>query len=259
MGPARYGPVVKDGDGKAMETGGAEWSDRLRLPPLRWIVLRGLGIVAVAWFASAIADRVADIDLETIDRPYLIVAAVVVFDAIVPIFPSESLLNTGSILATQDDSTIEIWRLIVAGSVGAVVGDTLLYGLSRSVMRNFMAERLEQAQRNERVAEAVGVLQGEAPMLIIGGRFVPGVRFVVGATMGLTRYPFPRFLLWDAIGGIAWASFACVSSAVISTAVGGQPVVSIVLSAIITTALLGFLYQRLKRSLTSSASTSSAA
>lgn len=222
---------------------------RPRLPSLPWLVGGVLVVVAVFWLASGIADRVADIDLEGVDHPYLLVAMFVVFDAVVPIFPSESLLNTGSILATNDGSTIEIWRLIVAGSVGAVVGDTLLYWLSRSVMRGFMADRLEQAQRNEKVSEAFEALRGEAPLLIVGGRFVPGVRFVVGASMGLTKYPFPRFLLWDAIGGIAWASFACISSALISTAVGGQPVVSIVLSAVITTALLGYLYQRVKRSL----------
>lgn len=228
----------------------ADTTLRGRLPAPRWIAFGAFVVVAGAWIASAIADRVADIDLASIDRPYLLVAMFVVFDAVIPIFPSESLLNTGSILATQDGSSIEIWRLIVAGSVGAVVGDTLLYWLSRTVMRSFMADRLEQAERNEKVAEAVGVLRGEAPLLIVGGRFVPGVRFVVGASMGLTRYPFPKFLLWDAIGGIAWASFACLSSAVISTALGGQPLLSIVLSAVITTALLGLLYQRVKASLT---------
>tara|TARA_Y100000385_G_scaffold291650_1_gene371068 strand:+ start:273 stop:428 length:156 start_codon:yes stop_codon:yes gene_type:complete len=44
-------------------------------------------------------------------------------DAVVPIFPSESLLNTGSVLVTQNDSDIEIWRLIVAGSAGTIVSD----------------------------------------------------------------------------------------------------------------------------------------
>jgi membrane protein DedA with SNARE-associated domain len=210
-------------------------------------VLAGaLGLVAVAWLASAIAHRVADIDLGGIDHPYAVVASFVVFDAIIPIFPSESLLNTGSILATQDGSSIEIWRLIVAGTVGAVVGDTVLYWISRTALRGFMSERVARAQRNEQVAEALAVMQGEASVLIVGGRFVPGVRFVVGATMGLTRYPFPRFLAWDVAGGVAWASFACLSSAVISTAIGGQPVVAMILSAVITTALLGLLYRRLR-------------
>jgi membrane protein DedA with SNARE-associated domain len=91
------------------------------------------------------------------------------------------------------------------------------------------------------------MLQNQAPILIVFGRFVPGVRFVVGASMGLTRYSYPRFLLWDAIGGIAWASFACISSALVSTAIGDQPILSIVVSLVITSALLGFVYQRVRR------------
>ncbi len=224
-------------------------STRFRLPSWPWLLLGALGVVAAAWIVSGIADRVADINLEAIEHPYLVVASFVVFDAVIPIFPSESLLNTGSILATGDDSTIEIWRLIVAGAVGAVIGDTVLYWISRTVLRGFMSDRVAQAQRNEQVADALLVMQDEAPVLIVGGRFVPGVRFVVGATMGLSRYPYPRFLLWDVIGGVAWASFACLSSAIISTAIGGQPVVSIIASALITTALLGVLYRRLKLSM----------
>ena len=125
-----------------------------------------------------------------------------------------------------------------------MVGDSLLYWISRTVLRNFMAARVEQAQRNEKVADTFAMLQEQAPVLIVFGRFVPGVRFVVGATMGLTRYPFPRFLLWDTIGGFAWASFSCLSSALVATVLVGQPIVSLIISIVITTALLTFLYQR---------------
>lgn len=233
----------------ARGAGAREVLSRVHLPPLRWIVLGALGLVAVVWLVGAIADAVADIDLEAVDHPYALVAAFVVFDAIIPVFPSESLLNTGSILAIRDDSSIEIWKLVVAGTVGAAIGDTLLYWISRTVLRGFMQERLDQALENDKVAEAFDVLRGQAPILIVFGRFVPGVRFVVGTTMGLTRFPYPRFLLWDLIGSAAWASFACVSSALISVALGGQPLVSIVASALITTALLAFLYKRLRRAL----------
>jgi membrane-associated protein len=220
---------------------------RWKIPQLRWIIGAGLAIVAIAWLVSAISDAVADINLDGIDHPYAIVFMFVTFDAVIPIFPSESLLNTGSILATQDGSTIQIWKLIAAGSAGAIIGDSILYWISRTVLRKFMSNRVTQAERNEKVAETFAMLQNEAPMLIVFGRFVPGVRFVVGASMGLTRFPYPRFLLWDAIGGIAWASFACISSALIATAIGDQPLVSIIASIIITTALLGFIYQRVKR------------
>jgi membrane-associated protein len=220
---------------------------RWRVPRLRWIIAAGLAVVGVAWLVSAISSAVGDIDLTGIDHPYAIIFMFVVFDAVVPIFPSESLLNTGSILATQEGSNIEIWRLIVAGSAGAIIGDSILYWISRTVLRNFMSDRVAQAENNEKVAETFAMLQDQAPLLIVFGRFVPGVRFAVGATMGLTRFPYPRFLLWDAIGGVAWASFACISSALVSTAIGDQPLVSIIVSVVITSALLGFLYQRVKR------------
>ena len=218
-----------------------------RLPPLRWIILGGVALVLVAWIVSGISSAVADIDFGGIDHPYGIVFLFVAFDAVIPIFPSESLLNTGSVLATQDGSSIEIWRLIVAGSAGAIVGDSVLYWISRTVLRNFMSDRVAQAERNDKVAETFAMLQDQAPMLIVFGRFVPGVRFVVGATMGLTRFSYPRFLVWDIVGGIAWAGFACISSALVSTAIGDQPLLSMVVSIVITSAILAFLYKRVKQ------------
>ncbi len=223
---------------------------RRRLPPWPWLLLGALGLVAVAWIASGIADRVSDIDLAAVAHPYLVVGGFVAFDALIPILPSESLLNAGSILATEDGSQLEIWKLIVAGSVGAVVGDSLLYWISRTALRSTMEKRVAQAQNNKQVADALSVLQGVAPLFIVGGRFVPGVRFVVGASMGLSRYPYAQFLLWDTVGAVAWASFACVSSALVATALGGQPVLSIVVSAVITTALLAVMYRRVKQSMT---------
>lgn len=224
-------------------TSGRRW----KIPRFRWIVAAGLAVVGIAWLVAAISARVAGIDLDGIDHPYAIVFMFVSFDAVIPIFPSESLLNTGSILATSDGSTIEIWRLIVAGSVGAIVGDSVLYWISRTGLRNFMSKRVAQAEQNEKVAETFAMLQNQAPTLIVFGRFVPGVRFVVGSSMGLTRFSYPRFLLWDTTGGIAWASFACISSALVSTAIGDQPIVSILVSLVITSALLGFIYQRVRR------------
>lgn len=217
------------------------------MPRLRWIIAAGLAVVVVGWLVAAISTAVAGIDLASIDHPYAIVFMFVSFDAVIPIFPSESLLNTGSILATSDGSSIEIWRLIVAGAGGAIIGDSVLYWLSRTVLRSFMSDRVAQAEKNEKVAETFSMLQSQAPTLIVFGRFVPGVRFVVGASMGITRFPYPRFVLWDALGGVAWAGFACISSALVSTAIGDQPLVSVLVSLVITSALLGFIYQRVRR------------
>jgi membrane protein DedA with SNARE-associated domain len=83
--------------------------------------------------------------------------------------------------------------------------------------------------------------------LIVCGRFVPGLRFVVGATMGLSRYPYRRFLLWDAIGGTAWATSTCLVSYAFASLIEDRPIVSIAVSGLMTTALLALLYRPLKR------------
>jgi len=171
----------------------------------------------------------------------------VTFDAVIPIFPSESLLNTASTLIAQGTSSLELWRVIVAGSLGAIVGDSLLYWLSRTVLRSYMADRVEQAEQNEKVAQSLRLLGQQASMLIVFGRFVPGMRFVVGATMGLTRYPYRRFLLWDSIGSVSWAAFTCISSYLVGSVINDRPVVSMIVSVVITTALLAALYRPLKR------------
>jgi membrane-associated protein len=84
-------------------------------------------------------------------------------------------------------------------------------------------------------------------LLIVFGRFVPGKRLVVGATMGLTRYTYWPFLLWDAIGSVSWAAFTCVSSYLVGSVIDDRPIISMLVSVVITTALLSALYRSLKR------------
>mgnify|MGYP003345692928 CR=1 FL=1 len=73
------------------------------------------------------------------------------------------------------------------------------------------------------------------------------MRFVVGASMGLTRYSYPKFLLWDALGGVSWAAFSCVSSYLVASALDDRPILSIAVSAVLTTVLLALLYRRLRQ------------
>ncbi len=225
-------------------TGGQDWR---RFLTLKWLLTGALVVVVGLWLASTIGAYAAEIDFEGLDHPYALLFGFVAFDAVIPIFPSESLLNSASTLVAQGSSNLEIWRLIIAGALGAIVGDSALYWLSRTVLRRFIADRVEQAAQNEEFGQSLRLLEERAGMLIVFGRFVPGVRFVVGATMGLTRYPYWRFLAWGSIGSVSWAAFTCISSYLVGSVIADRPVVSMLVSVVITTALLTALYQPLKR------------
>lgn len=230
-----------------MTESNVEQSRTLRLPSFRVLLWSALGILALLWIAPTITAVISSINLSDVEHLYAFIAGFVVLDAVIPIFPSESLLTTASNLAAQSGSDIELWKLIAAGTVGAVVGDSLLYWLSRTVLRNRMSVQVEKAQENEKVARAMEVMSGTAGMLIVFGRFVPGLRFMIGATMGLTRFPYPRFLMWDAIGGFFWAAYTCVFCYLVASIIDDKPLISIAVSVVVTTGLLALLYRPIKR------------
>ena len=91
------------------------------------------------------------------------------------------------------------------------------------------------------------MLGQNAPLLIVAGRYVPGMRFAVSASMGLGRYPYPRFLLWSAIGGATWAVYTCLLAFWVGTKLGEYPVISIASSGLITTAILALLCRPMKK------------
>jgi membrane-associated protein len=218
-------------------------------PKLRWVLVGVLAVVLVLWLVPVLLDYIDNEGgLEGLDHPYLLIGAFVAFDAALPILPSESLLTTASTLAAQGGNDLVVSYVIVAGGIGALVGDSMLYWISRTFGRRVLSEKLGQVEENERVALVMQVLGRRAPLLITVGRFVPGVRFAVNATMGISQYPYPRFLLWSTIGAFSWSAYTCAFSYRIGQALDGYPVASILTSAVITTALISLMYFPLKRS-----------
>jgi membrane-associated protein len=206
---------------------GGRLAGRLRVPRLRWILLAGIGLVLALWVVPVLIEAIGGIEI-AIDRPYLMIFVFVGFDAVVPLFPSESILHVASGLAAQGELTLG-YIILVAGA-GAVLGDSLLYWIARSIARSYLSTQLERAKKNEKL-----------------GRFVVGVRFAVNATMGITRYPYPRFLLFSIIGGFGWAAYTCAISYWASEALSGYPLLSILTGVALTTVILAVLYVALKR------------
>lgn len=212
-----------------------------------WLVIALAGLlllVVVGTVLFSMLDEegafglLADLDDEVV--AYFTVFGLVFADAIVPIFPGETTLTTASVAASQDK--LELALVIVAGALGAVLGDSALYWIARTGPRRLKAKLEAASQKDERVAKGLALLGRSGPLLIACGRFVPGVRFAVNVSMGLIVYPYRRFLLFSAIGGTAWAIYTCVLAYWISTALADFPLASIVISGIVTTVLVAGVY-----------------
>jgi membrane-associated protein len=207
---------------------------------LRVVAVFGLlAVVALVLMAVFGADAFSLIEPGSGDPAYLAVFGLVAADAVIPIFPGETTLNAASTLAA--DGELELVWVIVAGALGAVVGDSALYWIARRNSAR-IEPRVARARSDPRVEAAFDFLGRGAPVLLIFGRFVPGLRFVVGATMGMNGFPYKRFLPWSALGAVLWSVYTCVLAYNVGSTIDNFPTASIVISGLITTALMGFAY-----------------
>ena len=106
-------------DGQSNPTGAeAARSGGRKLPSLRKIIGIALGALALIWVVPEIVAALGGIDIQGVERPYLLTFLFVWFDAIIPVFPSESLLNTGATLIASGDLDLKLWLLILVGASG---------------------------------------------------------------------------------------------------------------------------------------------
>jgi len=92
------------------------------------------------------------------------------------------------------------------------------------------------------VEQVLGILGRRGPLIIVFGRYVPGVRFVVNAMMGITAMPYKSFMLWSAVGGATWATYTAVLAYAVGTALEDFPLASLEISGAITTFMIAAIF-----------------
>jgi membrane protein DedA with SNARE-associated domain len=119
--------------------------------------------------------------------------------------PGETALITGGVLASQGKLHIEV--VIILAATGAIVGDNLGYLIGRKGGR-WLLERPGAFQRQRAEVLRVGTpfFQRHGPRAVFFGRFILGLRVWASWLAGATRMPWRSFVLWNALGGITWAT-----------------------------------------------------
>ena len=84
-------------------------------------------------------------------------------------------------------------------------------------------------------------------MLLVCGRYVPGLRFVVNSTMGLSGAPYRSFLPWSALGGVLWSTYTCLLAYWVGSTLDNYPLASVVVSGAITTLLIAIYFLHARR------------
>ncbi len=130
---------------------------------------------------------------------------------------------------------------MVAGAAGAVLGDSALYWIARR-NRGRMERQLTAAMANEKVATAMEVIGSSAASLLVFGRYVPGLRFVVNATLGLAGHPYGEFLRWSAVGGVAWSIYICGVAYAVGTALVDNPLAAVIIAGLASSVAVAIVF-----------------
>jgi membrane protein DedA with SNARE-associated domain len=119
--------------------------------------------------------------------------------------PGETALLSGAVLASQ--GKLEIVLVIVLAALGAIVGDNIGYVIGRKGGRWLLERpgRFEK-QRHEMLLVGEPFFERHGPKAVFFGRFVLGLRVWASWLAGATRMHWRSFALWNALGGIAWAT-----------------------------------------------------
>jgi membrane protein DedA with SNARE-associated domain len=119
--------------------------------------------------------------------------------------PGETGLIAAAVLASQGKLTIEL--VIPIAAAGAIVGDNIGYLIGRKGGR-WLLQRPGRFhyQRTQVLLTGEPFFERHGPKAVFFGRFVLGLRIWASWLAGATRMHWSAFVLWNALGGIVWAS-----------------------------------------------------
>ena len=119
--------------------------------------------------------------------------------------PGETALIAAAVLASQGKLQIEL--VIPLAATAAIVGDNIGYVIGRKGGR-WVLERPGRFYRQRQEVLAVGepFFERHGPKAVFFGRFLLGLRVWASWLAGGTRMHWRSFVLWNALGGITWAT-----------------------------------------------------
>jgi membrane protein DedA with SNARE-associated domain len=110
----------------------------------------------------------------------------------------------GGVLASQGHLSLPL--VIACAIVGAITGDAVGYAVGRRFGPALQRSRLGQVVGQPRWTATEQFLRRRGGPAVLLGRFTALLRALVPSAAGMARLPYGTFFVWNAIGGITWAT-----------------------------------------------------
>lgn len=159
--------------------------------------------------------------------------------------PGETALIVGGVLSSQGSLQIEL--VIVVAAIAAIVGDNIGYYIGHRGGRwllqrpgPFHSQRLRVLETGEPFFARHG------PKAVFFGRFILGLRTWASWLAGANHMRWRTFALWNALGGICWATGVGLLAYFVGRSAGNLITTFGIfgLAALLIAAAVGFLWHR---------------
>lgn len=137
---------------------------------------------------------------------YAAVFVVVMVESLGIPVPGETMLATAALYAGTT-GRLSLGYVIGAASVAAILGDNIGYLIGRrggyALLRRF-GDKVGLGQRRMKIGRLLFLRRGGS--IVFWGRFVSVLRTYAAFLAGTNQMPWRRFLVFNALGGIAWST-----------------------------------------------------
>ena len=125
--------------------------------------------------------------------------------------PGETAVIFGGLAASQ--GRLSIVAVIVVAAAGAIIGDNVGFVIGRKGGRRLL-ERPGRfyAERQRMLAVGDPFFERHGPKAVFLGRWITGLRVWTSWLAGASDMRWPTFLVWNALGGTAWATSVALAA-----------------------------------------------
>jgi len=146
---------------------------------------------------------------------YVGIIFLIAIENIFPPIPSEVILTLGGFMTTQENITMNLFGVIIASTIGSVIGAILLYYvgylLNKDRLIKLCDSRLGRILRlkKEDIIKSTNNFEKNGNITVFYSRFIPIVRSLISIPAGINKMKFGLFLIYTIMGSFLWNTVLC--------------------------------------------------
>lgn len=146
------------------------------------------------------------------------IALLMLAETVFPPIPSEVIMPLAGM--KTGNGGLSLPAVIAAGTVGAMAGNSMWYGVARLVgtdrLRGFISRHGRWLTLDwSDVERGQDLFTRGGAVFVCLGRLLPTIRSIVSIPAGLLAMPFGRFVLWSFVGTSVWTSLLAGAGALL--------------------------------------------